>query len=451
MNWLDIDPDLPTLPFAFDVNSVAQRFEQHWPARPITASPRVTVKECRRQDVHYIPATRCVMTYTLLVEQAGLALAGSTPEQTIGVVEVTPAGLNHRLFMDDAQLSGLAMAVDVDAMRERFMALREEHGQAGVVQACTVTPVRYKPGTRCAFRYDLHTLSGQESCFGKLLARNSTQLWQTIVALYQAGQRPSAEGAPSTEGVELELPRIAQPLAYWPELQMLVQAAVAGVELHTVAFDPQLDAAARIDWLRAAGRCSAALHTLTSLRLEPASPEATARTGLEGPQRTLTDDLADLDEYRPALRQVNPGLANRFEETIAAIIAIAQRQTELTPVLSHGALRTDQFMIENGQLVLIDLDSVCWANPARDLGNFLAYLTWKAMRQPQHAAFIQSAEQAFLEGYARLRALPDADWLALYQAASLLKILGRRYSGLTYQEWPLTEQLLDRAIRMMKI
>ncbi len=84
------------------------------------------------------------------------------------------------------------------------------------------------------------------------------------------------------------------------------------------------------------------------------------------------------------------------------------------------------------------------------LGNFQAYLTWKALRQPQHATFIQHAQQAFLTGYQTLRSLPDTDWLAFYEAASILKIVGRRYTGLTYQEWPLTEQLLEQAVRMMR-
>src|SRR5215212_4749106 len=126
MNWLDIDAALPTLSFALDAKRVAQHFEQHWPARPASLAPHITVKECRRQDVNYSPATRGELTYTLLVEQAG-------PAQTIGVVEVTPTGLTHRLFVDDPQLSGLALAVDGEAMREKFVTLRQAQGQASVV------------------------------------------------------------------------------------------------------------------------------------------------------------------------------------------------------------------------------------------------------------------------------------------------------------------------------
>jgi Ser/Thr protein kinase RdoA (MazF antagonist) len=102
-------------------------------------------------------------------------------------------------------------------------------------------------------------------------------------------------------------------------------------------------------------------------------------------------------------------------------------------------------MIEAGRLVMIDLDSFCWAAPARDIGNFLAYLRWKAIRRPAQAAFITDAERAFLAGYAAVRPLPDATWRTLYQAVSLLKIAGRRFRSLTVKEWPLVPDLLTAA------
>jgi len=100
-------------------------------------------------------------------------------------------------------------------------------------------------------------------------------------------------------------------------------------------------------------------------------------------------------------------------------------------------MRTDQFILQGDRLAMIDLDSYCWANPARDLGNFLAYLCWKAIRQPEHAEFIERAGRAFLEGYLSVQGDIDERWLSVYQAASLLKIAGRRFRSLTYREWPL--------------
>lgn len=404
MNWHNIDPALPHLSHAFDSSAAMHHFAHKPSAR------------CRRQSVEYIPGTRCTATYLLSDDDLN---NGDAAWQTIGVVEIEPDGIEHWLFTDDPQLASLPTAMDATRLTAR---LAIDHAELGQVDA--VIPVRYKPGSRCTLRYRTHTESGQNFCFGKLLAQDSAEIAQAVDDLYRASQ--------STP----ELPGVAQPLAYWPELQMLVQAAVAGEELHDLAFDPQQNLANRIHWMHAAGRAAAALHS--------------SAIGVNGQPQMLSGDLAGLDEYKPALRQINPHLADRFDDAIALVTKTARPQRELAPVLSHGALRTDQFMIENDHLVLIDLDSLCWSSPARDLGNFLAYLTWKALRQPQHAAFIQLGQQAFLEGYQTLRSLPDAKWISLYQAASILKVLGRRYTGLTYREWPLTGQLLDMAVGMIQ-
>ncbi len=124
MNWQTIDPTLSALPFAFDGNAVSQRFEQHWPAPRTSTDSHTTVKQCRRQDVSYVPSTRCVTTYSMVA-----AAAGSTPQPTVGVVEVTPAGLQHRLFTDDPALPGLTLAADAVAMSKQWAARSADQGQ----------------------------------------------------------------------------------------------------------------------------------------------------------------------------------------------------------------------------------------------------------------------------------------------------------------------------------
>lgn len=410
MIWHKIDPKLPDLANAFDGNAVAHYLAQNVSKQ---ALPAQTGEQAgvgfRRQSIEYVPATRCTTTYLVSDDQ------GSEP--TIGVAEVNTAGVEYRRFTDDARLPGLAAASDINAVQQRFQAEEKEWGLLNAVQ-----PVRYKPGSRCTLRYQMQTDQGSAYCFGKLLAEDAEQIAAAVSSLYQAGQQNPA------------LPRIARPLFYQPVLQMLVQAAVPGAELHDAAFDARNNFDVRTDWMWAVGRAVAALHSATDVA---------------GPQKTIAGDLVDLDEYRPALSHLNPSLAGRFHAATEALGKAAATEHELPPVVSHGALRTDQFLLSDGQLALIDLDSICWSSPARDLGNFLAYLTWKALRQPEHAVFIEYAQNAFMDGYETAAALPDANWVAHYQAASILKIIGRRYTGLTYREWPLTEQLLDMAIRMI--
>jgi hypothetical protein len=76
----------------------------------------------------------------------------------------------------------------------------------------------------------------------------------------------------------------------------------------------------------------------------------------------------------------------------------------------------------------------------------MAYLRWKAIRRPEQQAMIEQAGRAFLAGYRAARPELDDRQLACYQAASLLKIAGRRFRSLTVKEWPLVPRLLDAAL-----
>lgn len=406
----DFDPLLPDLGLAFDLPAVGRLFEERWPAHGGDGRAPGAVTSCKLQDTKYQPGARCVTVYELTLDRPGDA-----PLRTIGALEITPQGAQHRLFDDDARLPTLRTALDPQQIQPHIAGLWHGPGEAGPV---AVTPVRYKPGARCVIRYQLPAPGGAPLYFGKLLAKGGEQLMETIAALHQA-----SEANP-------ELPRIPPPLAYWPELHLLIQPAVPGSELNASAFDPAEDRDTRERWIAQAGARLAALHGLTTVA---------------GPPRTFHDDMDELREYSAPIRQVHPPLADSYEQTLAAIEELAATLDEPHPVASHGAFRTDQFLIEDGRLVMIDLDGFCWSNPARDIGNFLAYLDWKLIRQPHNAPFIEDAARAFMAGYAQLRAPPDARWLAVYRADSLLKILGRRYRSLTVKEWPLIPRLLEAA------
>jgi len=400
----DFDPQLPALPLAFDLAAVARLFATQWPRAE--AGP-VEITKCKPQDTKYQPGRRCATTYALTVARPGVPA-----ESTIGVLEITPDGPAHRLYDDDPTLPWLARAADPQAMREHFGALL-----GTPIEECAITPVRYRPGVRCVFRYDLRTAAGEQTFFGKLIGQGAEDSMATIAALHAA--RASLT----------DMPQVLPPLAYWPELHMLVQAEVSGgSELNDLAFDPAEDAATRERWLRDAGARLAGLHGCD----------------VAGPTRTMADDLDELREYIAPIAAVDPALAKRYTAAVEWLAA-ASEHGEPSPVASHGAFRTDQFMIENGELVMIDLDGFCWANPARDLGNFMAYLRWKAIRKPHDAAFIERVGQLFLGGYRAAGRMVDEGWLARYTADSLLKVAGRRYRSLTAKEWHLVPLLIDAA------
>lgn len=398
-----VDRDLPALGLALDPEHVRERFALRWPGR---SYPPVGISGCVRRDTKYTPGTRLVAAYELVTQWA------NRPDSvTFGVVEVTPAGLEHRLASDDPQLPALASLTQPGAVRARCEVL------IGPISTCSVTPVRYKPAARCVLRVDLVNGHGPEVLFAKCVADGGAHYARTLQAL------AALSGS--------ELPEFVAPLGFWADWGTLLQRGVRGTELHSLVTDPSVPFPQRARAMGDAGRRVAGLHMGASV---PAAP------------RTLADDLERLAAYTAVIAQVDHALADRFG-AILATLEHAPGSAGFVP--SHGALRTDAFLLsEELRPVLIDLDGFCWAEPARDLGNLLAYLDWSAIRRPAGSAGLRAAD-TFLDGYASVRPIPERDRLALYHAASLLKIAGRRYRSLDVAEWPLVPRLLERASALL--
>jgi aminoglycoside phosphotransferase (APT) family kinase protein len=406
----DFDDQLPDLPIAFDFDEVADLFQRK--LFKLASSPDGAALSVNKlQDLKYRPAHRCVTTYEMMIGRDD-----NSRERTIGVLEFTPDGVMPRIYTADDRLPWLAMATDMNEMQRRFSALPSDGGPMKLLE---IFPVRYKPGLHCVIRYTVQTPSGEAKFYGKSFSGNAERLMQTITALHQSSQENP------------EMPLISSPVAVWPEMEMILQSAVQdGIEFTNFAYDPEYDEAVRENWMMKAGRALGVFHNSST------APSET---------KTVYDDLTDLHEYTVIMAKVKPDLATKYEEVIQQIITKVDHFREPKAVASHGAMRTDQFIIQGDRLTLIDLDSYCWANPARDIGNFLAYLCWKAIRQPEQAQFVERAGRAFLEGYLTVQDDIDERWLSVYQAVSLLKIAGRRFRSLTYLEWPLVIHLIHAA------
>ncbi len=411
---LGFDPYLPELPQVFDCRAIARLFEEHWPDLASHTGAPVAIRSCRPSTTKYWPSERCVTTYVLTVEPPGQAAY-----PTIGVIETTPAGLAPRLFHDDAQLPWLVQAADPAAMLARFSALLKGRADQGRPETCTVTPVRYHPGTRCTLRYDLRLGQGQRTFFGKVLHKNGARLMASMQMLYERSQ------------VEPEMPRVPRPLAYWSELHMLVTQGVEADRLRDRLFDASEAHETRQQWMRDVGLHLAALHACPSI---------------EGRRHRFEHALRSLSPCAAPMSAANPALATRFEALLEEAARFARGRAEPPAVVSHGAFRLSQCWIHKRCLVLIDVDTVGWANPALDVGGFLASLDWHAIRQPRCAASAEHAKRTFLASYREKGAALDERWLALYHAAALLELAGRSFRSLTFRKWPhLPWRVLDAA------
>jgi len=410
----DFDDQLPDLPIAFDFEEVADLFERKLHLSNSVQGPAGNLTIKKLQDVKYRPSHRCVTTYEIMIGKAD-----GTYERTIGVLDFTPKGVMPRIFTVDERLPWLPIAMDMNEMQQRFSELPGYAGYGDQIKLLEIFPVRYKPGLHCVIRYAVQTRSGKEMFYGKSFSGNAKRLMRTVTDLHKSSQENP------------EMPLISSPVTVWPEMEMILQAAVRdGIEFTNFIYDPAYDISVRENWMFKAGRALGVFHNNST------APSET---------KTVYDDLRDLQEHTLIIAKVEPELATKYEEVIQQIITKVNHFKESKSVASHGAMRTDQFILQGDRLAMIDLDSYCWANPAHDLGNFLAYLCWKAIRQPEHAEFVERAGRAFLEGYLSVQGDIDERWLSVYQAASLLKIAGHRFRSLTYLEWPLVIHLIHAA------
>jgi hypothetical protein len=288
--------------------------------------------------------------------------------------------------------------------------------------SCLAVPVRYKPGIRCVIRYEIGDAESPVVLYGKLLASGSGAQLTLTSALARAVA--GVEGAPMVPAV----------LAHWPDLGLLIQPAIRdAVELHRSVSDAATPPQERQQDLYRAGAALAALHSC-------AVPQA--------PRRSVVDDLRELRSYERAVVMANRGLGAEYAIAVKLLEDRAVSQAE-ADVVSHGAFRTDQMLIAGDRLVLIDLDTLCRSEPARDIGNLLAYLDWKAIRNTQLADAFDAAKHAFLDGYASRRRPPPRARVTLLEAASLVKIAGRRFRSLSVREWPLVPALLARGAELV--
>ena len=214
-----------------------------------------------------------------------------------------------------------------------------------------------------------------------------------------------------------------------------------------MVFDHDVALESRLRWMTVAGGALAGLH---------------GASDMPAPTQTLAGDIAELDALAAPMAQAAAELAHSFRSVVAALhearavdgaasaVDGAASAVDGAAVVSHGAFRTDQFMIEDDGLVMIDLDTLCRARPERDVGNLLAYLRWRALRKPRDAALVAVAPQHFIAGYEESGRRLDEGRTNLFEAASLLKIAGRRFRSLTVREWDLVPELITAARRLLE-
>ena len=397
---------------------------------------------CRILDVKYVPGTACTILYEF---GQGMVIGTLNWEegykQSSGPTQlIAPLEMQVYRFEEDPALPGLVTALDPQRMaRVLTETLPECDSGAARVLRCRVMPLRYRPGKRCTVHLEVwlrNTETGvitRRMMFGKLYhsVAKAASVYEAMQVLF--------DSAPARDGRV----RLARPAAWVPDLQLVLQEQIEGTPL-----DLLLSGTERAGTTGDLRGWNGVIHAAAALAaLHTAGLKATR-------ERSIVAELARFEQRAAQVATVNTSLGARMAALAAALRASSEHLTAwgAETCFIHGDCKPSQFMIGLTHVGLLDFDHCGMADPASDVGTFLASLrqlnirqALKSQRNPgvpvtgsPPASWLRALEQQFLDAYCatsgrrpeyRLR----ATW---YEAVALLRKAVRAFARSPYSPLP---------------
>jgi hypothetical protein len=445
---LALQQALPGLLAAFDETLMLASLQS---ALFDSGQPGARITQCELDQATFLPDPSCITRYLLTIQddQAGAQrqvlvsgqlfsdqssceayiedhlmplvaqLAGREETNLLATPVGTIAALHMAVFAYplDAELPALLGATDRRGMAALLgEALQDELGPNFTIEDCRAELVDYGRQRRATLRYHVTGRASDAAeaqrvlVYGKLTGDGSAALAGDISAALrdQVSQRPSR--------YYFNVPRV---LAWRPELQLSLLEAIPGQGLIADALKallrgkPFAGAELSLEQMIDAGATIAAtLHT----------------SGIQiGGPRMIEDELASLRRELAQIEPFSPALGAQVAAWLDQIAAAATRTQPLPACFNHGDYTYGQLLFDGTNSGLIDFDSVCQAEPALDLAQFLTYLRVASLKSKltpaATQALIDDLSERFLQTYADMAGLTAGDQERLAQRVALYKAL----------------------------
>jgi hypothetical protein len=365
--------------------------------------------------------------YTVTVDERSLL---EVPDDA-----AAPSGHTVHQFPIDPQLPHLdtvmapsehrPLAVALESAARRIHDVPPDWHLFGVV----AEPVRYKPGDRCVIRYRLRF--GDPRAAGG--AGTATRTCTLVAKLYrELREAQDATDLLARLRAQAAVAWTARPLGVVPGLPLALTEDLGSSRdpvparsgLHVIHPGSE-------DAFEVVGRAARALAELHTSGLD--SGDLSRRTGADEAGKA-TKRARLLEQYVPELAPVVRRVTGALCATLAGLPADTVRP-------GHGSYKSSQLLVRHGAVFVVDFDQFCLADPALDVGYFLAYLRPAGLwyHRAGRRAWFEAASDAFLSTYlhhlaARGESAATCAGITgrapVFEAALLLKIAARRANRL---------------------
>jgi hypothetical protein len=299
------------------------------PGQPEPEGTAASVAGLARGEPGWLPALRLALVPEPQAETKLAALAALTdPEQARALLE--------------------------RAIREGAPAYRDLR-----ILACQPQLMRYSPGSRATVLYRLDLpAEGRAAGWAEVVVAKTYHrsdkgrtAWDGMRALWRSPLGRSATVA------------IAEPLAWLPELKVLVQGPVPQEQTLKDLLLEALAADEVATWARLRGYLARAADGLAELH----------RCGVPGAELvTWEDELAEVRGVLGRLTARLPELAGAAEGFLEEVERVAGRAPADPAGPAHRSFRPAQVLLHAGEIGFIDFDGFCQAEPALDVALFRA-------------------------------------------------------------------------------
>lgn len=291
----------------------------------------------------------------------------------------------------------------------------------------TVKFVKYRTGIRHVLRYDPVGQAKAEAVFAKLYIGEEGKRTSGAYSLGMPNHYRREDGARAfrvAQGVANWLAEQGRgmnglrPQAYVAEDAVVLYPRLCGVPLSDCARRPNGVVA---QCLQQAGAALSIVHQL---------PEAFV--GPLGPPRDFAAEIRSIGRKSDHIPALFPQVESAIEALLDRARELHERLPQEPPTFTHGDLKTEHIWVTAGGLTVMDFDSSRPADPAHDVGYFLA--DWQFQQAVYDPASVDEIYERFFAGYGP--GMPEERVLRahVYEAVELVKCAVRR-TQLFERDW----------------